>query len=243
MRGSFRNIAFCKELYCIPNITTMSAKQLAAEAAVNYVENGMTVGLGSGSTVYFAILKLGERVRGGLNIKAVPSSTATENLAKAQGIEIVGFDQIERFDIDIDGADEVDAGRNLIKGGGGALLREKILAFNSRRFIVIVDESKFSAQLGKAALPVEVISFGYELVQRRLEKLGSLAKLRTRDGKTFITENGNYVLDCKFPSIPNPDNLHGGIIQIPGVVETGLFPGKMVNKVIIGFENGKIQEI
>jgi|KBSMisStandDraft_5_1062788.scaffolds.fasta_scaffold00069_21 ribose 5-phosphate isomerase A len=223
-------------------ITDMTGKQISAEAAVNYIEDGMTVGLGSGSTVYWAIQKLGEQVKAGLKIRAVPSSASTEKQARELGIPIVGFDEIQEFDLDIDGADEVDAGRNLIKGGGGALLREKILAYNSRTFIVIIDESKFSAQLGRAKLPVEVVPFGHELIVKKMEMLGSVPQIRIKEGKTFITENGNLIIDCKFPTIENAWDLHRKIIQLPGVVETGLFPGKMVTKVIVGFENGNIQE-
>jgi ribose 5-phosphate isomerase A len=181
MRLGFRKIAFSMNFGYL--ITDMTGNKFQLKPAVNYVEDGMTVGLGSGSTVYWAIQKIGERVKAGLKIRAVPSSAATEKQARELGIPLVGFEEIQEFDLDIDGADEVDAGRNLIKGGGGALLREKILAYNSRIFIVIIDESKFSAQLGRAKLPVEVIPFGHEIIVKKNGNAGFGSSNSGKEGK------------------------------------------------------------
>jgi len=221
----------------------MNAKQAAAEKAVEYIENGMVVGLGTGSTAYWAIQKLGQRVQEGLTIRAIPSSAASADQARGLGIPLVSFAEVEKIDVDIDGADEVDAARNLIKGGGGALLREKILAYNSRSFLVIVDESKFSVQLGRHPLPVEVLPFAHEMAMRNLALLGCEPLLRIRNQQVYVTENGNLVVDCQFEAITDPEKLLQSIRSIPGVMDAGLFPGRMVKKVFIGFENGTVREL
>jgi len=221
----------------------MNAKQAAAEKAVEYIENGMVVGLGTGSTAYWAIQKLGQRVQEGLTIRAIPSSAASADQARGLGIPLVSFAEVEKIDVDIDGADEVDAARNLIKGGGGALLREKILAYNSRSFLVIVDESKFSVQLGRHPLPVEVLPFAHEMAMRNLALLGCEPLLRIRNQQVYVTENGNLVVDCQFETITDPEKLLQSIRSIPGVMDAGLFPGRMVKKVFIGFENGTVREL
>lgn len=219
----------------------MNPKQLAAEKAAEFVQDGMLVGLGTGSTAYWAIRKLGERVRNGLSIRAVPSSAATEAQALEIGIPLASFAEIDRLDIYIDGADEVDASKNLIKGGGGALLREKILAYNSKAFYVIVDESKYSQHLNRAAIPVEVLPFAHELAVKNLKALGCLPVIRRNDQQVFITENGNYIVDCRFNIISNPESLEAMIRAIPGVMECGLFPGKRVTHVIVGHADGEIR--
>ncbi|QHW30544.1 ribose-5-phosphate isomerase RpiA [Paenibacillus rhizovicinus] len=215
----------------------MNVKQLAAEKAVEHIEHGMTVGLGTGTTAYFAIQRIAARVKEGLGIRAVASSMHSEELARQLGIPIAPFAAIEGIDVTIDGADEVDEALNLIKGGGGALLREKILAANSAKFIVIVDESKLVRKLGTFPLPVEVIPFAYELTRRQVQALGCEPTLRTVDGKTFVTDNGNFILDCAFPVIDNPADLSGKLHLIPGVAEHGLFV-KMTDTVIIGSGDG-----
>ena len=217
----------------------MNAKQLAAEEAVTHIEDGMIVGLGTGSTSYFAILGLAARMKEGLRIQAVASSQGSEDLAKQLGIPILPFSDVEMIDVTIDGADEVDEGFNLIKGGGGALLREKILAANSRKFIVIVDDSKLVRRLGAFSLPVEIVPFAYELTMRNLAALDCKPTLRSAEGKTFVTDNGNYIADCAFGVIESPAELSSRLKSIPGVVEHGLFV-KMTETVIVGSGEGTI---
>src|SRR5690606_7397309 len=197
----------------------MNAKKSAAEMAVKYIEQGMMIGLGSGSTAEYAIRKIGEMVSQGLNIIAVASSLKTEILAKQSGISIIGFKNIDRIDLTIDGADEVDDNGNLVKGGGGALVREKILAFNSKQFIVVIDEAKRVNTLGKFNLPIEIIPFGSELTIKRLDELGAKPSLRQSENKNFISDNGNLVVDCNFYPIKDPDALYAMLHSIPGVVE------------------------
>lgn len=220
----------------------MDPKKIAAAKAVEYVEAGMVVGLGTGSTAGFAIKGLGEKVKAGLNIKAVASSIASEDLARQVGIPIINFSGLPLIDVYIDGADEVDAQGNLIKGGGGALLREKILAYHSRQFIVVVDESKQVNTLGTFPLPVEIVPFAAELTLRQLIQLGCEATIRQKDGKDFITDNSNLIADCRFGSIADPFSLNHQIKHIPGVVETGIFLRSMVHKVIVAYPNGSVEE-
>jgi ribose 5-phosphate isomerase A len=220
-----------------------NAKQVAAHKAVESVKDGMIVGLGTGSTAYFAIERLGQLVQAGLKIKAVGSSVATEALARAAGIEIVDFTALEMIDLYIDGADEVDAQFNLIKGGGGALVREKIVAFNSIAFLVIVDSSKRVQTLGAFPLPVEVVPFAVNLTLKHLEKLGGKAVLRKREGKTFVSDNGNFIVDVQLNAIADPAALNNEINTIPGVVESGVFPGSIVRRVIVGYNDGHVEII
>jgi ribose 5-phosphate isomerase A len=215
----------------------MNPKKLAAEKAVEFIKDGMIVGLGTGSTAYWAIHKIGELVQEGLKIKAVASSKSSEALANELGISLVTFSEIKGIDITIDGADEVDHEFNLIKGGGGALLREKILAANSDKLIVIVDESKSVTRLGKFPLPVEIVSFASELTIRKLESLLCKPIIRLLEDKPFLTDNGNIIVDCHFNEITNPAALHEEINSIPGVVDNGLFI-KMTDTIIIGKEDG-----
>ena len=220
---------------------TMNAKQLAAEAAVKSVQSGMTVGIGTGSTSAFAIEALGKKLQQGLSIKAVASSVRSEEMARQNGITLLPFSEVGSIDIYIDGADEVDKELNLIKGGGGALLREKILAFNSKEFIVIVDSSKLYEHLGKFPLPVEITPFAMELTIKQIQKLGCTTAIRQHNGKTYITDNGNFIIDCHFNKIEKADELNQRIHAIPGVVENGLFPESMVSKVIVGYESGEVR--
>jgi ribose 5-phosphate isomerase A len=220
----------------------MDAKRIAAESAVEYIKDGMIVGLGTGSTAYWAIQKIGDRVKEGLSIKAIATSKHTENLAKELGINLISFSEIELIDITIDGADEVDKELNLIKGGGGALLREKIIASASKRFIVIIDESKLVDQLGKFPLPVEIVKFGFEIAMKQLHKLGCEPKLRASVNKPYITENGNYIIDCDFGNIDRPEELHNQINLIPGIVDNGLFI-KMAEQVIVGYKDGTVKKL
>lgn len=219
----------------------MNAKQLAAERAIEFVKDEMTVGLGTGSTAAFAIEAIGKKMKQGLSIKAVASSIRSEELARQNGITLISFSEIKSIDIYIDGADEVDREMNLIKGGGGALLREKILAFNSKQFFVIVDDSKLADHLGKFLLPVEITPFAKELTIHQLQKLGCTTTIRQSQNQPYITDNGNFIIDCDFKKIEDVDRLHQSINTIPGVIENGLFLNKMVNKVIAGSENGEIK--
>ncbi|MFD0673765.1 ribose-5-phosphate isomerase RpiA [Cohnella sp. GCM10027633] len=215
----------------------MNAKKAAAEQAAERIREGMIVGLGTGSTAYWAIRRIAERVGEGLAIRAVSSSARTEQLAGELGIPLLSLAEVDVIDIYIDGADEVDGEFNLIKGGGGALLREKILAYNSQAFVVIVDESKLVATLGKFPVPVEVVPFAVELTLKNLAKLQCEPSLRLENGEPYITDNGNYIIDCSFHAIPDPARLNERIRSIPGVVESGLFPG-MTKSVIVGREDG-----
>jgi ribose 5-phosphate isomerase A len=219
----------------------MESKRLAAEKAVEYVDEGMIVGLGTGSTAYWAIRKIGERVQRGLNIKAVASSMASEQLAKEWDIPLIPFADIQYIDITIDGADEADEKHNLIKGGGGALLREKILAYNSKKFIVVIDESKLVPQLGRFPLPVEIVPFAADFTLNHINKLGGVPELRRTGEQNYVTDNGNFIADCRFNKIANPEFLNRQLHDIPGVVETGLFLHQMVALVIVGYANGEVQ--
>ncbi|AZN41250.1 ribose-5-phosphate isomerase RpiA [Paenibacillus albus] len=218
------------------------AKRAAAEKAAEYVHDGMIVGLGTGSTAYWVIQKLGERMKNGLKIKAVATSNQSELLAKELEIPFVPLSEIGEIDLTIDGADEVDDEWNLIKGGGGALLREKIIATASKELIIIADESKVVKKLGQFPLPVEIVQFGYELTLCKLASYGCITHLRMQEEERFITDNGNYIVDCAFGQIERASDLHAALNMIPGVVENGLFIN-LATKVIIGANDGSIKEL
>ncbi|PTN09737.1 ribose-5-phosphate isomerase RpiA [Mangrovibacterium marinum] len=220
----------------------MNPKQLVGEKATEYIKDGMIVGLGTGSTAVYAIQKIGQLVKDGLKIQAVPTSKATEQLARELNIPLLDIDQVRSIDLAIDGADEFDPQKNLIKGGGGALLREKIVASISKEFICIADLSKSSPVLGSYPLPVEVTPFASELTAYLLSKLGCTPVLRTVNGTPFITDNQNYIIDCKFEKIEDPATLTIKLNQIPGVVENGLF-ANMATRVICNTPDGEIQVI
>ncbi len=190
----------------------MNTKQLAAEKAVSFIKDGMAVGLGTGSTAYFAIEKIGARIKEeGLKLSAIATSKRSEEQARSLNIPIVSFAEIDKLDITIDGADEVDEQLNLIKGGGGALLREKIVASNSKQLIIVVDETKLVQHLGKFLLPVEVTIFGWEITLKNLECLNCEPQLRMADKQPYITDNNNYIIDCDFEEILFPAKLHNEI--------------------------------
>lgn len=215
-------------------------KQSAAESAVALVEDGMILGLGTGSTAKLAVDALGKRVAGGLRITGIPTSEATDHQARSLGIPISTLDEHPAIDLTIDGADEVELGRlNLIKGRGGALLREKIVASASKRLVIIVDESKLVERLGSHfALPVEVVPFGWQATARRLQALDAKIELRTSaDKKPFVTDGGHYILDCTFGPIASPAKLDSELNSIVGVVEHGLFLG-MAAQVIVAGQSG-----
>ncbi len=200
-------------------------KKLVAEEAVNlYVKDGMNVGLGTGSTAYYAIKRIGELVAQGYNLTCVATSVQSEELAKECGIKVVDLDEVDKLDVTIDGADEVSPTMQLVKGLGGALLREKIVAAATVKEIIVVDESKLVDVLGtKAPLPVEVLQFGHEHTSHALRKQGCEPVLRMKDGKPFVTDGGNYIYDCRFEKITQEFFLNTMIDSIPGVVENGLF--------------------
>ena len=204
----------------------MNLKQIAGEKAVEYVKDGMVVGLGTGSTVFYAIKKIGERVKNGLDIIGIPTSVETEKLAKQIGIQLSTLEEHPVIDVTIDGADEIDKKLNLIKGMGGALLREKIVASASKKEVIVADDSKLVDMLGtRTPLPVEVARFGWSYAAKKISELGCKTELRKKDGEIFITDNGNYILDCKFNKIDKPEEMEQKINNIPGVLENGLFIG------------------
>ena len=213
-------------------------KKLAAEKAVEYVEDGMIVGLGTGSTVEYSLRKLGTLVKDGLKIKAIPTSMHTKRIAKEENIPLTTLEENPEIDLTIDGADEVDSNLNLIKGGGGALTREKIIAYHSKKVIIIVDDSKVVKALGiDFSLPVEVLKFGWTSTKKVIEGFGCNVKMRKIMGEPFITDNSNYVLDCEFEKIDEPEQLETDLNLVPGVVENGLFIG-LTTKVIVGGKQG-----
>lgn len=212
-------------------------KKAAGEKAATFIHSGMTVGLGTGSTAYWAIEQIGKMVAGGLDIRAIATSVQSDSQARTLRIPLITFAELDHIDVDIDGADEVDDNLNLIKGGGGALLREKIIASASRKFVVVADDSKLVTELGAFPLPVEVIQFGWEMTIRRIRQLGCEAAVRSGQENPFITDNGNYIVDCRFHKIPDPAVLNDQLRRIPGIVETGLFIG-MASTAVIGYTDG-----
>lgn len=200
-----------------------SEKKLAAEKATDYVKDGMIVGLGSGSTVFFAIKKLGELAKSGLTFKAISTSDSTTRIAQSVGLTLVSIDEVDEIDLTIDGADEVDRNFNGIKGGGGALLFEKIVALNTKKNIWIVDSSKVVEKLGKFPLPVEVIPFGYKGVLKKIEVMNVRPVIRKKENMLYFTDSGNYIFDLHTGDIDDPQKLNHEIKLITGVVETGIF--------------------
>jgi ribose 5-phosphate isomerase A len=216
-------------------------KQAAARASLKYVRDGQIVGLGTGSTANFAIRMLGDRVREGMKIRGIPSSIASRDLATQVGIPLITFDDAQQIDVTIDGADEFDPALNLIKGGGGAMLREKVVAFASRQLIIVTDSSKQVHVLGKFPLPVEVITFAEQLIAKKISDLGAKVMQRQdKSGKTYVTDEGHHILDCHFGQIPDPAALGRTLSDMPGIVEHGLFVG-MANVVVMAKE-GEVEE-
>ncbi|MDD1683396.1 MAG: ribose-5-phosphate isomerase RpiA, partial [Methanoregula sp.] len=203
------------------------ARRAAGYRAADMIEDGMIVGLGTGSTVYFTIERLSERVKGGLQITGIPTSFQTALRAREAKIPLTTLDDNPVIDVAVDGADEVDPKLRLIKGRGAAHLREKCVAAAAKHFVVVVDEQKVVKKLGAAAVPVEVLPFAIMPVQRELRGLGGVPVIReaVRKDGPVITDNGNFVVDCKFTAIKNPEKLEAALAAIPGVVESGLFCG------------------
>jgi len=213
-------------------------KKMAAAAAVEYVKDGQIVGLGTGSTFRHVVALLAERVKGGLRIHGVPTSLETARLAMHAGIPLLADDGEWVVNVALDGADQVDPQLNLIKGGGGALLKEKIVASASAKFVVVVDETKRVPVLGGTfPLPVEVVHFGWGTIMRKLEKFGCRVTPRMKDGELFITEAGHLILDLWFPKIDDPAHLETKLEMTPGVVCTGLFVGR-TDIVVVATQQG-----
>ena len=216
-------------------------KQAAARASLKYVRDGQIVGLRSGSTATFAIRMLGDRVREGMKIRGIPSSIASRDLAMQVGIPLITFDDAQQIDVTIDGADEFDPALNLIKGGGGAMLREKIVAFASRQLIIVTDSSKQVPVLGKFPLPVEVITFAEQLIAKRISDLGAkVIQRHDKSGKAYVTDEGHHILDCHFGQIPDPVALARTLSDMPGIVEHGLFVG--MTSVVVMAKSGSVEE-
>ena len=215
-------------------------KEAAAEAAAALLEDGMVVGLGSGTTASMAVAAIGKRVAQGLKIVGIPTSELTASHARSLNIPLSTLEERPAIDVTIDGADEVEKGTlHLIKGGGGNLLREKIVAVASARMIVVADQSKVVSQLGSGfVIPVEVIPFGWQTTEQRLQKVGAHPKLRLRpDGQTFISDGGHFILDCAYGPIPKPAELQRELDSIVGLVEHGLFIG-IACQAIVGGPDG-----
>ncbi len=222
------------------------AKRLAAAEALKLVSSGMRLGLGTGSTARHFVDLLGERVAGGLEVICVPTSEQTNAQAQRLNIPLATIDDMPELDLTVDGADEFDASLRLVKGGGGALLREKIVATASRRMVVIADSSKYVKTLGKFPLPVEVTAFGLEVTRRMIcaaaEAVGSSGEItlrKTAQGEIFVSDNGNYIVDCHLGALHNPEQLAERLSAIPGVVEHGLFIG--IAKAVISVGSGGVE--
>lgn len=201
-------------------------KEAAARASLRFIHDGQVVGLGTGSTAAYFIKLLGEKVKSGLRIRGIPTSDRSRELAQSLGIPLTTLDECQEIAVTVDGADEVDPQLRLIKGGGGAMLREKIVASATKQMIVVADATKQVEQLGKFPLPVEVIKFAQALVAKRITALGAEVQLRTgNDGQPYVTDENNHVLDCRFGEIRDPDRLARELSEMPGIVEHGLFIG------------------
>ncbi|OGU76639.1 MAG: ribose 5-phosphate isomerase A [Ignavibacteria bacterium RBG_16_34_14] len=201
----------------------MNEKQIAAEKAIEFIQSGMILGLGTGSTINFFLKKLGEQIKKGLNITGVSSSNSTTSLALSYNIPLISINEVEEIDLTLDGADEVDKHFNGIKGGGGALLYEKLIASISKKNIWIIDSSKLVNTLGKFPLPLEIVSFGYKHTLLKLKQAGFNASLRMRNGEIFQSDGGNYIVDLIMNKIAYPEKLYKEIKLINGVIENGLF--------------------
>jgi ribose 5-phosphate isomerase A len=216
-------------------------KEVAARASLKYIHDGQIVGLGTGSTATIAIRLLGEKVRAGFKIRGIPTSIASRDLATQLGIPLTTFDEVQQIDVTIDGADEFDPALNLIKGGGGAMLREKIVASASKQLVVVTDSSKQVTVLGKFPLPLEVISFAEPIIKKKVSELGGkVVRRQDASGKPYLTDEGHHILDCHFGQIPNPPALARTLSDMPGIVEHGLFVGMV--SVLLMAKTGEVEE-
>lgn len=213
-------------------------KRAAGLEACKYVRPGMCLGLGTGSTVRYALDGIARLHQAGASLVGIPTSKRTEDEARRLGIPLTTLAERPEVDLTIDGADEIDPGLNLIKGGGGALLREKVVAAASRTVVIIADDSKYVPVLGsRFAVPVEIVAFAQAPIARRLQALGANPVLRAKDGEPYVTDNGNPVLDAKFASIPHPADLERTVKSVPGVVEVGIFTN-LATRAILGTHSG-----
>lgn len=216
-----------------------NCKKAAAEKAISFIKNGMIVGIGTGSTTYYFIEKLIKECKAGLNIQAVASSERSMDIARKGEIPLLDINTVKSLDIYVDGADEIDPEKRMIKGGGGALVREKIAANMSKERIIIIDESKLVSKLGQRSLPVEIIPFGSRATILQLELLGYKGILRLKNNAPYITDNHNLIYDVHLSENCQPEMVHQQITAIPGVVDTGFF-FNLADRVIIGFLDGKV---
>ncbi len=216
-------------------------KKAVGYKAAEFVQTGMRVGIGTGTTVFFFIERLIRRCQEGLKIKAIASSERSFQLAKEGGIPLLNIDEVQSLDLTVDGADEIDSKKRMIKGGGGALVREKILAAMSKEMIVIVDEKKCVSQLGACKLPVEILPFAKNATLHHINKAGYQGEFRKKsDGSLYITDNSNLILDIHFKNVrENPEKDHETLIQIPGVIDTGFF-FNLAGRVIVGYKDGQV---
>src|SRR5207302_125045 len=206
-------------------MTNDQEKEAAARASLRFIRDGQVVGLGTGSTAAFFIRLVGEQVRNGLRIRGIPTSVRSKELALSLRIPLTTLEECQEIAVTVDGADEIDPKLRLIKGGGGALLREKVVASATRQLVIVADATKRVPVLGKFPLPVEVIQFAQALVAKRIAALGAEVRLRKENGIPFVTDEHNHILDCHFGEIPDADGLARQLSDMPGVVEHGLFIG------------------
>ncbi|MBN7576804.1 MULTISPECIES: ribose-5-phosphate isomerase RpiA [Clostridium] len=215
----------------------MDQKRVAGEKSTEYIKDGMILGLGTGSTAYYMIKKVGELIKNGIKIKAVATSKSTESLARELKIPLLSIDEVDRIDLAIDGVDEIDNEFNAIKGGGGALFREKIVASLANEVIWIMDESKLVDGIGEFPLPVEILPYGYKHVIKELQDYSLNPKIRMKEEEIFVTDNGNYIVDLHIGKPMNISDVYNKVNRITGVLETGLFIN-MCDRIIIGTNSG-----
>lgn len=215
----------------------MDKKKIAGEKAAEYVKDGMTLGLGTGSTAFHAVNAVGELVKKGMKLQAVPTSKATEAQARELGIPLLTIDEVDHIDLAIDGVDEIDPQFNAIKGGGGALYREKVVATLADEVIWIMDDSKLVEHIGAFHLPVEIAQYGSKQAMAQMEKYGFNPVLRVRDGKTFVTDNGNYIADLHLGAGFDIEDVYSKLSGMLGVLEHGLFLN-MCKRIIVGTDEG-----
>jgi len=223
-------------------LTNAAIKELVGTQAAELVQSGMTIGLGTGTTIEWLIKALGNKINSGLEIRAVSTSAASNKLAAQYNIQLIELNDAAKIQLAIDGADEIDQQLQLIKGGGGALFQEKMVAAAAEEFVVIADHSKLVDQLGAYPLPVEVMIFNWKQVEKQLiRQFDKPVQLRMKkDGSPFVTDHGNYIIDISFGHIADPAAVNNTLHNIPGVIETGLFLG-MAHKVLIGYPDGQTE--
>ena len=217
----------------------MDKKKIAGEKAAEYVKDGMTLGLGTGSTAFHAVNAVGELVKKGMKLQAVPTSKATEAQARELGIPLLTIDEVEHIDLVIDGVDEIDPAFNAIKGGGGALYREKVVATMADEVIWIMDDSKLVEKIGAFHLPVEIAQYGSKQAIAKMEAYGWNPVLRVRDGKTFVTDNGNFIADLHLGAGFDIEDVYNKLSGMLGVLEHGLFLN-MCKRIIVGTDEGAV---